>query len=64
MEIGQHPNAFADEWLSRMQNDACKSSFAFLANLLSEIICPEMTSFLTWPDEEMLKFTVERWAYQ
>jgi len=52
--------SFYDAWLSKMQNDSCKSSYIFTASLLSEIVCPDVSPTIAWPDEELLKYTVER----
>lgn len=60
MEVDPPPSTFADAWISRMHNDACKPSYIFLANLLSEIVCPDVIPTLPWPDEELLKYTIER----
>lgn len=61
MEVDPPPSTFADAWISRMHNDACKPSYIFLANLLSEIVCPDVIPTLPWPDEELLKYTIERY---
>lgn len=33
---------------------------AFLATILVELVCPEMVPVTAWPDEDFLKYTIER----
>ena len=56
--------SFYDAWLSKIQNDSCKSSYIFIASLISEIVCPDVSPTMVWPDEELLKYTIERWVCQ
>lgn len=36
------------------------SAYAYTATLLVELVSPETVPSLTWPDEDFLKYTIER----
>jgi len=53
-------NSFAGTWCNKKFSRPFLSAYAFLANLLTEIVCPEVLPILPWPDEDFLKYTIER----
>ncbi|XP_065068830.1 integrator complex subunit 5-like isoform X2 [Rhopilema esculentum] len=56
----QLANSFSESMILRLQESSLKPPYSFLANLLAEVICPEVTPRMAWPDEEFLKYTIER----
>ena len=61
VEHHQYSN-FADALLSTLQDGANTSAYSFMAKLLAEIICPDVIPTMPWPDEDFLKYTVERFV--
>ena len=57
-------NSFSESMILRLQESSLKPPYSFLANLLAEVICPEATPRIAWPDEEFLKFTIERYGVE
>ena len=39
------------------------SAYAYTANLLVELVCPECAPVCPWPDEDFLKYTIERFVF-
>lgn len=38
------------------------SAYAYTATLLVELVCPEAVPVVAWPDEDYLKYTIERYV--
>lgn len=63
MDVDHHQHSnFSDAILSRLQDGTNISAYSFMANLLAEIICPDVIPTMPWPDEDFLKHTVERFV--
>ncbi len=53
-------SSFSDAHLQRVAESEGRSSYGYLATLLAEMVCSDVVATLPWPDEEFLKYTVER----
>lgn len=61
MEVDiSHGNSFTELQISRLTDSGDKAPYCFLATLMAEMICPDVIATMPWPDEEFLKYTVER----
>ena len=50
---------WSDRKFSRISTNPC----SYAATVLVELVCPEVTPSLPWPDEDFLKYTIERYSF-
>ncbi|XP_066922669.1 integrator complex subunit 5-like [Clytia hemisphaerica] len=51
---------FFTSWEDAKFSRAFPTGYAYTANLLVELVCPECVPVCPWPDEDFLKYTIER----
>ena len=50
---------WSDRKFSRISTNPC----SYAATVLVELVCPEVIPSLPWPDEDFLKYTIERYSF-
>lgn len=55
----KHTN-FLTTWGHHTFTRSFPSAYAYTATVIVELVCPEITPVMTWPDEDFLKYTIER----
>ena len=53
-------DTFRKIWTAQLSGPEFPSSYGFLATVLATNVCPEVLPTLPWPDEDFLKYTIER----
>ena len=53
--------SFSSSWGDAQFSRPFPSGYACTANLLVELVCPECVPVCPWPDEDFLKYTIERY---
>lgn len=53
-------NKFTHHWGEKKYMLLYPAAHAYTATVLVELVCPEMVPVIPWPDEELLKYTIER----
>lgn len=53
-------NTFLTAWADLKFSRQFPNAYAYAANLLVEKVCPESVPVCPWPDEDFLKYTIER----
>jgi len=59
MEVDKNLS-FATVWSEKTYSHIFPSAYAFTASFLVELVCPEVIGVTPWPDEDFLKYTIER----
>jgi len=54
--------SFFSTWGDAKFSRPFPSAYAYTANLLVELVCPECSPVCPWPDEDFLKYTIERFV--
>ena len=53
---------FSSTWGDAQFSRPFPSGYAYTANLLVELVCPECVPVCPWSDEDFLKYTIERFG--
>ena len=55
--------SFSSAWGDAQFSRPFPSGYAYTANLLVELVCPECVPVCPWSDEDFLKYTIERYGW-
>ncbi|XP_065646482.1 integrator complex subunit 5 isoform X4 [Hydra vulgaris] len=59
-DIDKKERSFLKAWGENKFSRLFPSAYAYTANLLVEFVCPELVPVSPWPEEDFLKYTIER----